>query len=240
MKKIILAFLLIPFLGMAQTKNVVSLQRIFPKVDKVGEFEKALGAHAQKYHSGLWKWRVYEIQSGPDFGGYMIVEGPNSWEDFGNRGDLGAEHTTDWNKNVAGLLAQEGQSYYMEFREEFSNVAITDYSKWITISHLYQNPGYLGDLEDMLAQMKKTWVVGNESVAVYNSNASGAPQFAVVTRYKQGLKEKDIHFRPDTFKDRFTKANGDGSFEKWRDTYRAAINKQWSELLMYREDMSSK
>ena len=69
MKKFLCILLLIPILGISQTKNVISVNKVFPKADKVLEFEKALAAHAQKYHTGDWKWRVYEIQSGPDAGG---------------------------------------------------------------------------------------------------------------------------------------------------------------------------
>ncbi len=46
---------------------------MFPKADKVLDFEKALAAHAQKYHTGDWKWRVYEIQSGPDVRRLIIL-----------------------------------------------------------------------------------------------------------------------------------------------------------------------
>ncbi|HSN59938.1 MAG TPA: hypothetical protein VLR49_03320 [Ferruginibacter sp.] len=237
MKKLVLGLLLLPMAGWAQTKNVISTQRIFPKVDKVAAFEKGLSAHAKKYHTGQWKWRIYQIESGPDFGGYMLIEGPNNWEDFGNRGDLGAEHMTDWNNNIAPYLAQEGQSQYMEFNEKFSNVALTDYSKWISINHLYQNPGYAGVLQDMIGSLKKIWLDDKTSVAVYNANASGEPQYAIVTRYKQGLKEKDAILVP--LMERFTKANGAGSFDKWVEDYRKAVNKQWSELLSYREDLSS-
>ena len=61
MRKIFLLCLLIPVIGMSQPKNVVNTNRVFPKVDKVLEFEKALATHAQKYHTGDWKWRVFEI-----------------------------------------------------------------------------------------------------------------------------------------------------------------------------------
>src|SRR5436190_15852676 len=100
MKKIFGLFLLIPLFGISQTKNVISVTRVFPKADKIGQFEKALAAHAQKYHSGDWNWRVYEIQSGPDAGGYHIVEGPTTWDALDGRGDLSAEHTNDWNEKV--------------------------------------------------------------------------------------------------------------------------------------------
>ena len=75
------------------------------------EFEKALTAHAQKYHTGDWKWRVYEIQSGPDAGGYHIVEGPNSWDEIDKRGNLGSDHNNDWNKNVAIYLTDFQNSF---------------------------------------------------------------------------------------------------------------------------------
>ena len=92
MRKLFLFCMLLPLLGVSQTKNVVSVTRVVPKVDKVLEFEKALTAHAQKYHTGDWKWRVFEIQSGPEFGAYHITEGPLSWEAVDGRGNLGTEH----------------------------------------------------------------------------------------------------------------------------------------------------
>src|SRR6476620_7268957 len=104
MRKLFIVILLIPVLGIGQAKNVVNSTRVFPKIDKVAEFEKALTAHAQKYHTGDWKWRVAEIQSGPDAGGYSIVEGPLNWDQIDKRGTLGAEHQNDWNKMVAPTL----------------------------------------------------------------------------------------------------------------------------------------
>ena len=92
MRKILFLLLALPLLGISQTKNVVSSTRVFPKVDKVAEFEKALAAHAKKYHTGDFKWRVFEIESGPDAGGYHTTEGPLSWESIDSRGNLGAEH----------------------------------------------------------------------------------------------------------------------------------------------------
>ena len=70
MRKIFLLCMLVPVLGMSQNKNIISSFRAFPKVDKVLEFEKAVAAHAQKHHTGDWKWRVWVIQSGPDANGY--------------------------------------------------------------------------------------------------------------------------------------------------------------------------
>src|ERR1700704_5495195 len=122
MKKVFPLLFFIPLLGMSQAKNVVSLNRVFPKVDKVLEFEKALTAHAQKYHTGDWKWRVFEIQSGPDAGGYQIVEGPTSWDALDSRGNLSIEHNNDWNKNVTIYLTDRSTKGYTIYQDTMSTV----------------------------------------------------------------------------------------------------------------------
>ncbi len=48
LRMFLLLTLALPFAGIGQNKNVVTSHRVFPKVDKVLEFEKALAAHAQK------------------------------------------------------------------------------------------------------------------------------------------------------------------------------------------------
>ena len=101
MKKLVLICLLIPAMSMGQKKNVVNASRYFPKVDKVLEFEKALSAHAQKYHTGDWKWRVFDIQNRPDSSGYHIKESYGSWETMYCPGKLGTEHNTDRKKTTS-------------------------------------------------------------------------------------------------------------------------------------------
>ena len=166
MRKILLLCLLIPVMAMAQKKNVVTANRVFPKVDKSLEFEKALAAHAQKYHTGDWKWRVFDIKSGPDAGGFHIVEGPNSWDQIDGRGDINEEHNNDWNKNVTIYLTDRGGSGYSVFQDTLSSVAMTDYSKNINISHFYPKIGWGYKLREIFVKFKKVWEAGGESVAV--------------------------------------------------------------------------
>ncbi len=239
MKKLFAFLLFISFIGMAQEKNVVSSQRVFPKIDKVLEFEKALANHAQKYHTGDWKWRVFEIQSGPDFGGYHITEGPVTWDQVDSRGNLGTEHNNDWNKSVAPFLTDRGSSSYGVYREDLSTVQLTEYSDKIAINHIYPNTGYGDKVEELLKKIKKAWVVGNQTVAVYEASSSGPAQFLLVTRYKQGLKERNKDFRKP-FKERYNTANGEDSFDSYLEGVRKYVDKAWSELLFYRADLSSK
>lgn len=239
MKKLFLLFMFTPLLGVSQ-KNVLSTFRAFPKVDKVLEFEKALAAHAQKYHTGDWKWRVWAIQSGPDANGYHIVEGPLSWDLIDGRGDISVEHNNDWNKNVAIYLTDRGSTGYSVFEDTLSTVAMTDYADKINVTHWYPKLGWGGKIRAEISKMKKAWMAGGQSIAVYTASSSGPTQFTIVTRYKQGLKERNPGFIKESFKERYEKAHGEDSFEDFLVTLREYLNDAWSELLFYRADLSSK
>jgi hypothetical protein len=239
MKKIFLFLMALPLLGIGQNKNVVSATRLFPKVDKVLEFEKALANHSQKYHSGDYKWRVFEVQSGPDAGGYHITEGPFSWEGLDTRGNLGNEHNVDWNKSVAIHLTDRSTSSYSVYQESISSVQLTDYSDKINITHYFPKPGWGPQLRAEIAKFKKVWDASGESMAVYTSSSSGPAQFSVVQRYKQGLKERQADFRKP-IKERYEAANGPDSWDSWVSATRTYVDHVWSELLFYRADLSSK
>jgi hypothetical protein len=239
MRKFLTGLLALPFIAFSQEKTVVSVNRVFPKQDKVQMFEKALGAHAQKYHKGDFAWRVYTIESGPDAGGYHITEGPSSWDAIDKRGDLGAEHTADWDKNIAPLLTERGSISYSVYRADLSSVDLTAYSDKIAITHVYSKPGYSGDLEDIIKKLKKTWDASSQTIAVYESSSSGEPQMALVTRYKNGLKERERGFRAP-MKERYESANGSGSWDNYNQLIRAAVDHSWSELLFLKKDLSSK
>jgi hypothetical protein len=232
-------FLLIPVLGMSQTKNVLNSTRYFCKPDKVMEFEKALSDHAKKYHTGDWKWRVWSIESGPDAGGYMVTEGPSNWTTIDGRGDISAEHIADWNKNVAPLIEGHAISTYSSFETDMSTVQLTDYADKILITHMTALPGRIGAVKTLLTQLKKVWELGKESVAVYSLVASGEPGYTAVTRLRAGYKELEDGFRKP-MNERYTEAFGAAGFETYLKDYANAVKERWSELLIYQPKLSSK
>ncbi len=239
MKRLIFALIALPLFSFAQEKNVVSVNRVFPKGDKVIAFEKALAAHAQKYHTGSWKWRVFTIESGPDAGGYHITEGPMSWDELDTRGDLGKAHQADWNINIAPLLTDRGSASYSVYRADLSTIALTDFSDKIAINHVFPKPGYADDVEGLIKNLKKAWEVGGSTIAIYEASSSGPQQYAIVTRYKQGLKERNTGFRKP-MKDRYNQANGEGSWDTFLNGLKSSIDHSWTELLFYHRELSSK
>lgn len=239
MKKFLLLFLFIPVVGMSQTKNVLNSSRYFCKPDKVREFEKALASHAQKYHKGDWHWRVWSIQSGPDASGYMVTEGPSDWATIDGRGDINAEHMTDWNNNVAPLITAKYSSDYFHFEADMGTVEMTDYADKIIINHMTPKPGKLYAVNDLTRRMKKVWEAGKESVAVYSLTASGEPGVITVTRLRAGLKELADGYRKP-MNERYNDVYGAGAFDTWLKDYADAVERRWSELLIYMPKLSSK
>lgn len=238
MKKLFFMLLFIPVVGMSQLKNVLNASRYFCKPDKVQEFEKALGDHAKKYHTGEWKWRVWSIESGPDAGGYMITEGPSDWATIDGRGDISAAHQADWNKNVAPFTTNPYSSGYYNFQPDQSTVQLTDYADKIMINHMTPRPGKVNAVNELIKNLKKVWEAGKESVAVYSLTASGDPGVITVTRLKTGFKELADGYRKPMM-ERFNEVYGAGAWDAYLKDYADAVEKRWSELLIYKPSLSS-
>jgi len=225
---------------MAQSKNVVNSQRVFPKINSVTAFEKALASHTKKYHaSGTFKWRIYVIATGPDAGGYHIVEGPGTWDEFDKRGDLGKEHMTDWATNISPLLTDRQEEAYGVFREDLSSTPLTNYSNKVAITHTYFKPGYASEMESTIKSLKTSWEEGKQNVAVYEISSSGQGGFNIVVRYADGLKERDPGYRT-SMKSRYEKLNGAGSWNSYQDMLKKCVDHSWGEILEFRADLSSK
>ena len=205
----------------------------------VPEFEKALTNHAQKYHTGDVKWRVWGIQSGPDAGGYMVSEGPSTWAILDDRGDINPEHKDDWEKNVLPLTTSQVQRGYYDFQADLGTVQLTDYSDKIVINHMTAKPGKIVYVQDLIKRLKKVWEAGKESVAVYSAAFSGEPGYITVTRLREGLKELASDYRKP-LAERYNDVYGAGAFDTWLKDYADAVQSRWSELLVYKPRLSSK
>ena len=90
----------------------------------------------------------------------------------------------------------------------------------------------------MLKNFKKAWEASGQAVAVYEASASGAPQFIITTRYKEGLKERTTGFRKP-MKERYEAVNGKGSWSDYQAFLRTAIDHSWSEMIFYKKELSS-
>jgi len=239
MRKLLAILLLSPLFGLSQTQNIVHVDRVFAKQDKGDQLEKAIAAHAKKYHSGSWSWRVYEVQTGPDAGALQLNEGPNTWTVLDGRGDLGAEHTADFNNTVATFTIDRGSSGYNKYDADLSTTGLTDYTDKVILQHIYPKPGMVDRVRDMLMRSKKAWQSAKVDIAVYESIISGPPSFTIARRLKNGLKDMEESSGP-SFKDSWNKVYGANAYDKYQKDYAEMVESRWSELIVYRPDLSSK
>ena len=239
MRRIFMLLIFVPLFGLTQTKNIVHTMRVFPMEGKSTELEKAITAHVLKFHTTDVRWRVSEIQTGPDAGGYQINQGPLSWDEFDKQPKFNDAHSADWSKTVAPFISKTGTTSYVAYNEEYSTSQLTDYADRTVLTHMYINPGMVGKAWDLVAKMKKPWSDGNETVAVYSAAASGEPQIILARRLKGGLKELDPSFNKP-MAERYRAANGADSWNDYMEQYAKIFASRYSELLLYRPDLSSK
>ena len=239
MKKFLLFLILLPMLGFTQSKNVLSTFRVFPVPGKALEFKKALTAHIAKYHTTERKWRVFEVMSGPEAGAYLFIEGPQTWDEIEKSPKTTDAHTTDWDKTVEVFVSKTTNTDYLAFQEANSTVKQTDYVDNIILNHQVIATGMVEKAWNLMDKMKKVWVDGNESMAVYTAVASGEPTIVTSRRLKTGLKELDPSFSKP-MAERYTAANGAGSWSEYLEAYSKAFSLRWSEHLQARPELSSK
>jgi hypothetical protein len=249
MKKLccISLLMLLPLLGFAQDaktaapkKETISTYKVFPKDGHETALKAALAAHAQKFHSGTWHWRVNEVVSGPDQGSYMIVEGPNSWTELDDRGDLGPEHTKDYETNITPNVDTEKSTpdMYLTYHPDVSTVPASAFSVKTLIRHAYLKPGRGPRALEALKTWKKVWEKRGMNVGVWSSFYSGEPQLAIVYRLKNGWKDLDAEMM--STRKAFEEVGGPNAYEVALEELAQNVEKQVDEMIEFKPELSSK
>lgn len=197
MKKVSL-FLLAAFVfthAFGQDKTKARVEIIKPKADMVGEFEKGLAAHIQKFHpKATDAVTIYQVSSGKHSGEYHFVQGPMSWADMEGK-QYSGEHSDDWTKNVAKYTLST-ETHYYTFQPEYSyNVSEADV-EWSTVTFISLNGGTASTYQQIL----KTRVDAlgkakdSRSYAIYSHSFAGRDSehnYVNVSPLKGGLKDLD-------------------------------------------------
>jgi hypothetical protein len=220
--RVVVLTMLLPLLGLAQdakkdgakapAKGTLSVFRIIPKPGHDEALKSALRAHAQKFHTGNWKWRVSAILTGPDAGGYQVSEGPNSWTDLEGRGDLGADHSKDFETTIMPHAERMTPEMYATYQETASTVNADAWSTKTVVTHYYVKPGCGPALLALLRALKAPAEKAGLNIAVWQTFNSGQMQLIVSRRLKNGFKDFDAGGM--TIRASFDSVHGDGAFER--------------------------
>ncbi len=137
-------------------------------------------------------------------------------------------------KKVVIYLTDRISVSYSVYQDSLSTIAPGDFSDKIAVAHIYPKVGKNLKVRNLIKKLKAGWVADGSTIAVYAANSSGPSQFTIVTRYKQGLKEKAQGFRKP-FKGTFEGVNGEDSYDDYLDQMGDCVDNVWSEMLFSAE-----
>ncbi len=247
MKKIISITLLMlsPLLLVAEDakttgpkKGTIDTYMVMPKDGHDTALKAALAAHAQKFHSGNWKWRVYSVLTGPDSGAYMILEGPNSWTDIEGRGDLGPEHQKDYEANILPHVEKSSPEMYATYVKGASTTDAAAFStNKVLVSNCYLKPGRGPHALDDAKAWKKIYEKLGISVVAWRTFYSGEQCYIFAGRLKDGFKDLDGHL---DFRKAADEVLGAGALDRLVESDTANYSRIVDEIIEFKPELSSK
>jgi hypothetical protein len=223
----------------AQDKATLSSYRVIPKLGKDAELKKAIAAHAAKFHTGDWKWRVFSVLSGADEGGYQINEGPTSWTTLEGRNDISEEHMRDYEANILPLVDRSTPNGFFLYQRELSSDSAVGPMKKALLRHFFLKPGKAPKLSAYLTTWKKVWQKLGLKVAVWASVFSGEPQYVVSYRLPQGFIDLEQPWT-QRLKNGYEEIAGAGSYAKYLDDIGLVTDKIVEDIIELQPDLGSK
>lgn len=211
--------------------------RIVPKEGHVRFLKTAIAAHAAKYHTGEWKWRVYEVLTGAETGSYMILEGPNAWTEIEVHSSPAAECLTDYEDTILPHVEKTLPRIYATYMDDSSTVPANFSSTKILISKGYVKPGRAGPAHDTAKAWKKVYEKLGLDVGMWRTFFSGEDCYIFAGSLKAGFKDLD-----DSMIDLGRAAEevlGPGSSARTAESDSANYARVVTEIIEFRPELSS-
>ena len=228
-----------------QTKSLVNVLTVTPKMGQEQAFETAWIAHSKKYHQADTSnlRGVYEILSGPNQGSYYITRGGMSWADFDVERSNSKEHDKDYAATITPTLASESSSIIYRWVDTLSYRPEVPATKFlVTINHIKT-----GKQTDIIDEIKRAIAVNTkiESPTSYDNyiqNLSGSKPVVVTIRHlKDGFKELDAAYYKglgDKFKAAYIEMYGYPAWDKRINMPETHFNEIQQEMMKSRPDLS--
>jgi hypothetical protein len=234
--KLCLGFIALTAICFAQSpqERIGSSYRLRAKPGNNEALKAALITHAEKFHGGANSWRISQVISGTHEEMFQINEGPNTYAGLEERGDLGAEHTAQYNQTITPLVESRIGNIYTRYLADYSTAAVISPTpvKKFTLRHLYLKPGRMSHFMDGMKLIKNTWDTLGWNVAVYSTMYSGEPKVIIARRFTNGFK--DFSATDGTkFTAAYDKVNGSGAYNKYLETLSLDVDKMDEEILEF-------
>ena len=230
----------------AQTKSLVSVLMVKPKIGKQQKFEEAWVAHLKKYHQAdtTNHRAVFEIVSGTRTGCYYITDGNLSWADMDVERSTDKAHDMDYASTVASTIESESGDIIYRWADTLSYNPNVQATKFV-ITAYHCKPGKQNDITD---EIKRAIAVNKQinspmSYNGYIQTLSGSqPVVIIIRNLKDGFKEMDGDYYKglnDQFKAAYIQMFGQAQWDKRTTALADLTELTEQEMIKVRPDLSS-
>ena len=242
MKKVLIAFLVMPILLWSQERPPEPLfmnVMMTPHPEKIEAFEAGIAEHNKTFHGpGASQVSVFWVASGKNSGKYIWSLGPTAWEAMDEANNYDEAHTKHWNEKVAANALPEMETTYWKGSAKY-----THFTKNFSLKNLSV---FMMDIK-RFKNMEMTSIMDR----VHKVFAEKDPdrQWGVYFNQLNNMDEPDMVWvdffdksawmgRENKFPQWFEEVHGEGSFPGFLKDVEAATNGDREELWIFRKDLS--
>ncbi len=225
----------------AQSNPVGEVHFNKPKAGMQFQYEEARKRHMawHKAQNDKWSWVTWEILTGPRTGAYMIVSPGHRWAEFDAREQFNMADAADADKNMGGLLADEGMSYWIQRNDLSRNPNWDKPAKYISVTRYWIDPAavnvFTESVKKVNAGMDKIKYPAKPSRWFQLANGGDGVQFVLHTDRSNMADMEPLDKNLD---EAMAEAYGKAEGAALMDTIRKAIKESQTELRLYRTDLS--
>ena len=202
-----------------QGSTLYRVNMVTPKAGMKTAFETSWKMHLDKFHKTTDKRTVYEVTSGPESGGYVIVEGPVSYADMDKALPNANEHGLDLEKNFTPKLEPGSGNGLYRWADTLSYHGDTKADKILVTVTVLKD----GKAGEVMTEMRRTALIAEKIKSPLSYNvmvkqfAGSSPTIVTLRNLKNGFKELETDYykmAPDAFKNAYIADYGQEAWDK--------------------------
>ena len=233
--------------GYTQTKSLVAVIMVTPKLGQAPAFATAWKTHLDKYHhtDTTNRRNVYEIISGPHTGSYYLTSANLAWADYDIDRPTEKAHDLDYATTITSTLATQGGELIFRWADTLSYRPDVPATKFLLTTYHIK----AGKQTELTDEIKRSIAVNKKinSPISYDgfiqSMSGSTPTVVIIRHLKDGFKELDPDYNKaptDQFKNAYIEMFGNATWQKRIDMLPAITDLVEVEMMKLRPDLSSK
>jgi hypothetical protein len=229
--------------ALAEGGNVAQLHFQTLKPGMAAKYAAARKKHMawHKKHQDTWSWTTWEVMTGDHAGMFITGTFGHDWKDFDPREKLIAEDNADAEKSMGATVASESMSFFVHRADMGLEQPPSDPpSKFLWVQHFVlkpdSGPDFANAAKKIRDAIKKTnWPQKGASHWFQLVNGGVGPHYVLVSERADFASMAPNEKSMDAMvEEAYGKEEGAAVMASARRTFQQT----WSELVMYRADLS--